>query len=83
MEYSLEILLALFVLITELLLLNSIQDLRYSIQLMSSKGTVTLDCNYSFCCLTLCHTGILLLMICNVRGEDVFGDSLVFSQILP
>lgn len=78
----LEISLMLFALITEPLLLKSIEDYRDLIHLMSSKGTVTLDCGYSFCCLSLHHTSILLLMIYNVRGEDEFGDSLVL-QILP
>jgi len=68
----------LFVLITEPLLLKSMGDHRDSIHLMSSKGTVTLDCDYSYCCLTPHHTSILLLMIYNVGEEDDFDDSLSF-----
>lgn len=77
-ESFLEISLTLSVLITEPLLRKSIEDYRHSIHLMSSKGTVSLDCDYSCCCLTPLCTCILLLMIYNVGGEDEFGDSLVF-----
>lgn len=64
------------------MLLKSI-DYSDSIHLMSSKGTVTLDCDYSFCCLTPHHASILLLTIYNVEREAEFGDSLFFSQVLP
>lgn len=60
----------LFVLITKPLLLKSIEGYRDLVHLMSSEGTVTLGCDYSFC-LTPHHTSILLLMIYTVRGGQV------------
>lgn len=74
----------LFALIIEPLLLKSIEDYRDLIHLMSSKGTVTFGCDYSFFYLTLPGSSILLLMIYNVRGEDKFSVLLgFFCRFLP